>query len=93
MYMIRERVLRWVDRFVRLPTVGFDISDLSVKYLEFIPHGDKISVGHFGELVLPEGLVVGGEIFRVEELAKLFKEWTGGTQASKILDLKTRAIL
>lgn len=73
--MIRERILRWADRFIRLPTVGFDISDLSVKYLEFVPHGDKISVGHFGELVLPEGLVVKGEIVRVDELANLFKEW------------------
>lgn len=73
--MVRERILRWVDRFVRLPTVGFDISDFSVKYLEFITHGDKISVGRFGELVLPEGLVVKGEIVRVEELAKLLKEW------------------
>lgn len=49
-------------RFLAMPSVGIDVSDTSVKFVELI-HGKKgTEVGRFGEMSIPEGVVTSGKI-------------------------------
>lgn len=62
--------------FIRLPVVGLDISDRSMKYLKFRRAGtNRIDVDYFGELDIPEGLIANGEIRDVRGLTELLREW------------------
>jgi type IV pilus assembly protein PilM len=45
-----------------MPAVGVDISDFSVKFIEFIPQGRGLVVGRYGEKRVPEDIVVSGSI-------------------------------
>lgn len=74
---IVQLVQRRINRFLRLPTAGLDISDVAVKYLAFDPR--TVASGHrltaFGEFQVPEGLIVKGEIQKEAELIQLFSAW------------------
>lgn len=58
--------------FLLMPTFGVDISDKAIRMacLEETNHGLKVKM--ITEHFLPEGIVVGGRIEKVSELAKLF---------------------
>ncbi len=73
--MLKEKVLKWIDPFLRLPAVGLDISDLTIKYLKFNSRGEKIDFDFFGEFELPEGLVRAGEIENEADFIKALKNW------------------
>lgn len=73
--MLKAKVLKWVDPFLRLPAVGLDISDLTVKYLKFNSRGEKIRFDFWGEFNLPEGLVKAGEIENEAGLIQTLKSW------------------
>jgi type IV pilus assembly protein PilM len=49
-------------RYLTMPSVGVDISDRSIKFLELIRVGGDIRPGRYGELPLPPGAVEGGSI-------------------------------
>ena len=72
---LKNAILRGVEPFIRLPIGGMDISDLSVKYLVLRPRGRKLTFDFWGELILPEGLITGGEIKDESGLIKLFDSW------------------
>lgn len=48
--------------YLRMPAVGFDISDRSVKYIELQKDGCSIRINRFGERAVPEGLIDAGVI-------------------------------
>jgi len=73
--MLKERLLKWVDPFLRLPVVGLDISDSTIKYLKFTSRGGKINFDFFGEIELPEGLIKDGEIKNESGLAQVLEIW------------------
>lgn len=61
-------------KFLTMPSVGVDISDTSVKFVELL-HGKKgIEVGRFGSKKIPEGVVTAGMITDPDGLVAVLKE-------------------
>lgn len=59
--------------YLSTPSIGVDISDTSIKYMEIIfrPGGDKL--GKFGNINLPKGIIEGGKILSPEKLSEALK--------------------
>ena len=72
--MLKNKVLKWVDPFLKLPMAGLDISDLTVKYLRFGSKGEQIFFDIFGEVEIPEGLIKEGEIMDENGLIDVLKK-------------------
>ena len=60
-----------VPNFLMRPSVGFDISDRSIKFVELIERGKVICLGKFGEKRIPPGVIESGKIKNVEEFKKI----------------------
>jgi len=58
-------------RFLTMPSVGIDISDSSVKFLELIGAPGHLKIGRFGERTIPSGIVEAGQIKDSERLAEV----------------------
>ena len=71
---MKEKLLKWIDGFTRLTLAGMDISDRSIKFLKF---GTRrgLTVDFFDELMLPEGMLSGGDIKDEAGLSKAIGEW------------------
>lgn len=74
MISLTKSILKAIGPFIRVPVVGFDISDRTVKYLQLSPYG-KLDFNFFGEFTIPEGIIVNGEILQEEKLVEVLKEW------------------
>lgn len=78
----RSKLLQFFPppRFLSMPAVGIDISDYSVKFLEFVPSGSGLKLGRFGEEKIPPGVVASGRIkdhaALVEILSNLRKKYS-----------------
>lgn len=59
--------------YLSMPAVGLDISDLSIKYAEFYRQGGTITIRHFGEKLMPAGMIEAGEIKDKEKLIEFLK--------------------
>lgn len=70
----KNRILQWVEPFIRLPVIGFDISDRSIKYVE-LSSKKYLEMKRFGEISLPEGVIVSGEIQDKEKCIAIMKSW------------------
>ncbi len=59
--------------FVRVPTVGLDFSDATMRFvaLEITPHG--LVPKHFAEMVIPEGAMKGGRITDTQKFVSFLK--------------------
>jgi type IV pilus assembly protein PilM len=60
--------------FVSLPAVGVDVSDTSLKYILFRKTGDHLSLEKWGDLKIPDGVVVQGTVKDVAALARVIAE-------------------
>ncbi len=63
--------------YLRLPSVGIDISDTSLKYTKFLPEsrsGLELVLERWGSLDIPEGVVSKGEVIDVKKLSEVLKE-------------------
>lgn len=66
-----------VPKFLKMPSIGLDISDQSVRFLELIPkdgENGSFSIGRFGNRDIPAGVVVSGEIAKPNVLRDILKE-------------------
>jgi len=54
--------------YLAMPAIGFDISDLSIKYVEFSKRGDRLIINRFGERLMPQGMIEAGDIKDKERL-------------------------
>lgn len=70
---MKGRIFNWVDRAIRLPTLGMDISDRSIKYLRCMI-GKDVRFEIYGEVDVPEGVIAGGEIVREEEVTRILAD-------------------
>lgn len=70
--------MKFLDRFISSvispPAFGLDISDFTIKFMKLERAWDDISIAAFGEVKIPEGIVVGGEIKKENELAHLLEQ-------------------
>ena len=63
-----------VPKYLIQPTIGFDISDHSIKFIELISDDSKLSLGRFGEREIPTGAVEGGELKDASQLTSILQE-------------------
>ncbi|MBI5816958.1 MAG: type IV pilus assembly protein PilM [Candidatus Yonathbacteria bacterium] len=57
--------------FLRMPSVGFDISDQSIRFAELIETHKGFIIGKYGYKNIVPGIIEGGEIKNAEELRKI----------------------
>ena len=69
---MKEGIVRWAERFIRLPVIGLDISDRSVKYAK-LAAGRKAAFEFFGEAEIPEGIITEGVVEREAELSEALR--------------------
>lgn len=73
---LKNSVNNWIALLLRVPLVGFDVSDESVKYAAFRPRANGlVALEYIGELRLRPGLIVKGEIQQPDMLAATLREW------------------
>ncbi len=58
-------------RLLRMPSVGIDISDQSIKFAELIPYRGSFRLGRYGEEQIPAGIVAGGKIIDSKKLSEV----------------------
>lgn len=59
---------------LRPPAFGLDISDLTVKFIRIAERRGTFVLDGFGEIVVPPGVIVGGEIKREQDLVALLRQ-------------------
>lgn len=60
-------------RFLSMPSVGIDISDNSLKFIELEETRDGLRVGRYGEEKVPPGIVVAGKIQKPDALTDILR--------------------
>ena len=63
--------------YVRLPSAGVDISDSSLKYVQFQPDktfGHTLKLQYWGDIDIPEGVIKRGSVNEPEKLAAVLAE-------------------
>ncbi len=63
-----------VPKFLEMQSVGLDISYQSVRFLELLPKKEGFTIGRFGNLDIPNGVVVSGELVKPEVLREILKD-------------------
>ena len=58
-------------KFLSMPAVGIDISDHGIKYAELFAKEKGYTLGKFGSIPIPAGIVEGGKILNPLELAEI----------------------
>ena len=61
-------------QFIALPAVGVDVSDTSLKYVQFVKDGPLLKLGLWGDLKIPDGIVEQGVVKDVGALGKVIAE-------------------
>ena len=72
-----------VPDYLRLPSIGVDISDSSLKYVQFTPNynDNTLTLAQWGDIDVPDGTLSQGEILDPKQLTTALaavKEKTGG---------------
>lgn len=70
-----------------LPVIGVDISDASLKYMEFERsgfHGGALEVKQWGDIVIPEGIIDRGQVQDPAKLADVLREMRKRTKAQYV---------
>lgn len=65
-----------VPGFLALSSVGFDISDQSIKYAGLIQKDGGLQLGKFGSIRLEPGIIKSGEIFDPLKLKKILSDFS-----------------
>lgn len=71
--------------YLNPPIYGFDISDRTIKYSIFSKRSGKLLLDSFGKHILPEGLIVSGEIKKKEELTKFLSIFRKELKSNSII--------
>ena len=65
-----------IAHFTEFRITGLDISDLSMKYMSFDrAKKNKITMGTYGTLSYPEGIIVNGEIKDEKKMTEIIAGW------------------
>ncbi len=74
-------------KYISLPAVGVDISDTSLKYIEFDrvhPRDKDLVLRHWGDINIPEGVVERGNVHDLGVLVNVLKEVKKATNAEYV---------
>lgn len=61
-------------QYIAFPAVGVDVSDTSLKYVQFEKKGDTFSLKNWGDLKIPDGVVTQGVVKDVAALGRVIAE-------------------
>lgn len=61
-------------RYLKMPSAGIDISDTSLKYIQFKEKGKELLLDSWGDIDVPEGVVARGDVKDVGKLTDVLKE-------------------
>jgi type IV pilus assembly protein PilM len=61
-------------RFMTLPSVGIDISESSLKYVQLHTQGSVKTLAHWGDIFIPPGVIARGSIVDTAGLATILKQ-------------------
>lgn len=73
--------------FLTLPCVGVDISDTSLKYIEFHPtyrHTGEHRLQQWGDIPIPNGIVRQGQVLDEQQLVAVLREFQATTKAQYV---------
>ena len=74
-----------VPSYIKLPSIGLDISDTSLKYVSLIPGTDKpFDLSDWGDINIPSGVLSRGEVTDPDKLAAILAECKSKTGAEFI---------
>lgn len=65
---------KFTRRVLEPPAFGLDISDLTIKFTHLRRRGSGFVLDYFGEVSLPEGVVVSGEVRKEGDLVAVLKD-------------------
>ena len=77
MYAIRSYYVLPPPSYMRLLSAGVDISDTSLKYVQFLPDersGRTLRMKQWGDIDIPEGVLERGQVNNVEALSAALRE-------------------
>lgn len=60
--------------YLAMPAYGLDLSDRTLKFMKLKRADGGLRVEHFGSKIIPDGLIISGEIKKAEELANFIRE-------------------
>lgn len=55
-----------------MPTIGLDISDTAMRFVELVPKRKGFVIGRFGERQIPRGVIEAGEVKKATDLQTIF---------------------
>jgi type IV pilus assembly protein PilM len=61
-------------QFIRMPAVGLDISDASMRFVELVETRKGLVVGRYGERTIAPGIIESGEVKKPADLRAVFTE-------------------
>lgn len=72
---MKKKILRYfpVPEFLKMPSVGLDISDGSVRYVELVETERGRELNNYGNVDLAPGIVKNGEVHDREKLVEILK--------------------
>jgi len=75
-----------VPNYLRLPSVGVDVSDSSLKFVQFRPDYDDhaLELAQWGDIDIPEQTVARGEVLDIEKLTATLREFKRQTKATYV---------
>lgn len=63
-----------VPKYLARPAVGCDISDRSIKFIELLKEEETFSLGRFGEVEIPVGVIENGELKDSKQFTAILQE-------------------
>ena len=71
---MKQIFFNWIDSLLTMPVTGLDISARTIKYLAFRrTRNRRLTIDYFGEVDIPEGVVVKGEINQEGEFTEALR--------------------
>lgn len=72
---MNKAILKWfpIPQYLRMPAVGIDISDRSLKYIELSKRKGNFLISRYGTRIIPEGIIEAGQIKQKGKLAEFLK--------------------
>lgn len=68
-----------------MPVIGLDISDTSLRFVEFVDQGKYVTIGRFGERSIPRGVIEGGEVKKPADLRAVLTEVQKAHQLDRVV--------
>lgn len=71
----KQKITKWLAPYLDLSGFALDISDRSIKFIKLGTRHNRITIDHYGELILPENVIVDSEIRQEQQLIAILTEF------------------